>query len=54
MSASSNDTLRLRIAVLDPPPDIPWALQLGRDELVPPSARTKTRITFDFSVDAVS
>ena len=45
------DTLALRITVLDPPPDILWALQLGRDEIIGPSASTKTRITFDFTVE---
>jgi hypothetical protein len=52
--ADSADTLRLRITVVDPPPDILWALQLGRDEIVQPSARTKTRITFDFTVEVVA
>jgi len=45
---------RLRITVVDPPPDISWALQLGRDELVKPTASTKARISFDFSVEVVT
>ena len=49
----SANTLGLRITVLDPPPGIQWALQLGRDELVEPSAATRTRITFDFAVEVV-
>src|SRR6187549_2701512 len=51
--AASVDTLALRITVVDPPPDILWALQLGRDEIVQPTDRTKTRITFDFTVEVV-
>src|SRR5215813_8494606 len=43
--------LALRIIVLDPPPNILWALQLGRDEMVKPSSATKSRIAFDFTVD---
>jgi len=50
---SSVDTLALRITVVDPPQDILWALQLGRDEIVPPMSRTKTRIAFDFTVEVV-
>jgi Family of unknown function (DUF5990) len=32
--------LHLRIIVKDPPPGVDWALQLGREELVRPSARS--------------
>jgi hypothetical protein len=58
MSPSSKDTsadaLALRITVVEPPPEIRWALQLGRDALVQPAARTKTRIAFDFTVEVVA
>jgi hypothetical protein len=47
------EMLSLRITVVDPPPGILWALQLGRDELVKPTLNTKTRISFDFTVDVV-
>ena len=47
------ETLLLRITVVDPPPDILWALQLGQDELVKPTSNAKTRISFDFTVDVV-
>jgi Family of unknown function (DUF5990) len=47
----STETLPLRITVIDPPPNILWALQLGRDELLKPTVNTKNRISFDFSVD---
>jgi hypothetical protein len=53
-SASSAEALALRITVVNPPPNISWALQLGRDELVMPTARTGSRITFDFSVEVVA
>src|ERR1700733_8378016 len=47
------ETLLLRITVVDPPPDILWALQLGQDELVKPTSNAKTRISFDFTVNVV-
>jgi uncharacterized protein DUF5990 len=47
------EVLSLRITVVDPPPDIIWALQLRQDELVKPTSRTKTRISFDFTADVV-
>ncbi len=50
---SSTESQALRIIVVDPPPNILWALQLGRDEMVKPSSATKSRITFDFSVEVV-
>jgi hypothetical protein len=49
----STERFALRITVVDPPPNISWALQLGRDELVKPSASTAARISFDFSVEVV-
>lgn len=49
----SAETLPLRITVVDPPPNILWALQLGRDELVKPTLNTKSRISFDFTVDVI-
>ena len=56
MQVNKKDTielLSLRITVVDPPPDIIWALQLRQDELVKPTSHTKTRISFDFTVDVV-
>jgi hypothetical protein len=47
------EALSLRITVVDPPPDIIWALQLGQDELVKAASNTKTRISFDLTVDVV-
>ncbi len=48
------ESLRLRITVVDPPPSISWALQLGRDELIKPTASTSSRVSFDFSVEALA
>jgi hypothetical protein len=47
------EPLPLRITVLKPPPGILWALQLGANELVKPSAITKSQISFDFTLDVV-
>jgi hypothetical protein len=49
----TTEALALRIVVMDPPPGIHWALQLGKADLVKPTATTKSRISFDFSVDVV-
>ena len=49
----STEKFALRITVVDPPPNISWALQLGRDELIKPGASTAARISFDFSVEVV-
>ena len=50
----ASEALRLRISVVDPPANISWALQLGRDELVEPTASTSSRISFEFSVEVVA
>jgi hypothetical protein len=47
------EPLALRIAVMQPPPGIQWALQLGQAELVKPTASSKARIAFDFTVDVI-
>jgi len=49
----STESLALRITVVDPPPNILWALQLDQDEIVKPSSITKNRIFFDFTVEVV-
>jgi hypothetical protein len=49
----SADSLALRITVVDPPPKIVWALQLGQDEIVKPSSVTKNCISFDFTIEVV-
>jgi Family of unknown function (DUF5990) len=45
--------LPLRITVVAPPPNILWALQLGREELIKPTLSTKNRISFEFTVEVV-
>ncbi|MGO9946513.1 MAG: DUF5990 family protein [Steroidobacteraceae bacterium] len=50
---TSAEMLALRITVVDPPPNILWALQLEQEELVKPTSNTKTRISFDFTVEVV-
>jgi Family of unknown function (DUF5990) len=50
---TSAETLSLRVTVVDPPPDVLWALQLGRDEIVKPTINMKNRISFDFTVEVV-
>jgi hypothetical protein len=47
------ESLALRITVVDPPPNILWALQLDQEEIVKPSSVTKNRISFDFTVEVV-
>ena len=48
------ETLRLRITVVDPPPNISWALQVGRDGLMKPTASSSSNLSFDFSVEVVA
>ena len=45
--------LRLRVTVVDPPPHVEYALQLGRDELVKPTSRTAKGIVFEFTVEVI-
>ncbi len=47
------EELPLRITAVDPPPGILWALQLGQSELVKPTSSTKSRISFDFTVQVI-
>lgn len=50
---SAAESVALRIVVLDPPPNVLWALQLGKDEIVKPASATKSRICFEFEVEVV-
>ena len=52
-SGSPAFPLRLRITVIEPPPSIVWALQLGRDELVAATSRSGNDLSFDFTVEVV-
>ncbi|HET7462894.1 MAG TPA: DUF5990 family protein [Longimicrobium sp.] len=42
--------LPLRITVVGPPPEVTFAVQRGRDGLLPPTRRTADAIVFDFTV----
>lgn len=53
MKNNFKESLNLRIIVLAPPPNVIWALQLGKDEMIKATSVTKGRITFDFSVEVV-
>jgi hypothetical protein len=44
------DTLRLRITVVEPPPGVLFQLQRGQRELQPPARQSKTAMTFEFEV----
>lgn len=42
--------LPVRITVLRPPPDVAFAVQRGKDELLPPSNVSAESLTFDLSI----
>ena len=46
--ADAEPDLRIRIVVEEPPPGVTFAVQLGRDQLLPPSAVTAKRLAFEF------
>jgi hypothetical protein len=48
-----SESVPLRIVVVDPPLNITWALQLGQTELVRPTSSTKSRVSFDFTLEVV-
>jgi hypothetical protein len=43
-------SVTLRITLVDPPADVRWAVQLGRDALLPPVSSTGSRVVFDVPV----
>lgn len=43
-------TVRLRIVVIDPPSGVMFAMQRGRDELVPPTNGDDGHLSFDFEL----
>jgi hypothetical protein len=51
---SPKESVALRIIVVDPPPNVLWALQLGKDEIVKPSSVVKGRVSFDFALEVVN
>lgn len=42
--------IRLRIIVVDPPPNVAFAIQLGRSEMLPAVHASKERLTFEFQL----
>jgi hypothetical protein len=47
------ESVALRIVVVEPPPGILWALQVGSEDRVQPSSMNESSITFDFAVEVV-
>jgi hypothetical protein len=47
-------SLPLRITLINPPPDVRFCLQQGKDDLVPPSSDSGETISFDFTVNVVN
>ncbi len=45
-----NPQIKLRIIVLDPPPNVTFALQRGRSDLVPAVAATRNALVFEFEL----
>ena len=43
-------SLRLRIVVIDPPAGVTFAMQRGRDELMPPERPESGTLSFDFDL----
>ena len=50
MKGAHQETLRLRLNVIDPPDGVVLRMQRGRDELVAPTHSSSTRLTFEFDV----
>jgi len=44
-------SLPLRITLINPPPGVPFCLQQGKSDLVPPSSISGEIISFDFTVN---
>jgi Family of unknown function (DUF5990) len=44
-------SLPLRITLIKPPPGVPFCLQQGKDDLVPPSSDSGEITSFDFTVN---
>lgn len=44
-------SLSLRITLVKPPHGVPFCLQQGKDDLVPPSVSSDEQVSFDFNVN---
>lgn len=47
---AKQDTLPLRITIVQPPPGVTFRLQRGRDDLEPPVSETAEEISFDLTL----
>jgi hypothetical protein len=45
------EEIPLRITVVSPPPGVAFAVQLGRDGLLPPVRSTREELTFEFTLE---
>jgi len=41
----------LRLTLVNPPPDVPWAVQLGRDALLPPAKVARDQVIFEIPIE---
>ena len=46
--------ITLRLTVIEPPAGVTWAVQLGREALLPPATVTRDRVIFDVSLELVA
>lgn len=53
MPKTSARSIVLSLTLSDPPAGVSFAVQLGRDELLPPTRATKDRIVFEVPVELV-
>ncbi len=54
MPTAASKPVVLRLTLAQPPAGVPFAVQLGRDELLPPTRVTRDRIVFDVPVELVA
>ena len=47
-------SVTLRLTLIDPPTGVPWAVQLGRMDLLPPTSVTRDQVTFEIPLDLVT
>ncbi len=53
MDPSSVRSIKLRLSVLDPPPGVRWAVQIGRTELLRPIKSAPGRVDFEIPLEIV-
>lgn len=44
-------SITLRLTLIDPPSGVPWAVQLGRMDLLPPTRVTRNQVTFEIPLE---